>query len=307
VIQARALLGNGESASALKLLDRALLTARNEENTLVEGEVAANRESLRFDLGRINRDTARRNLSQLLEQFTNNDAVLINYCHVAQRRSEAPDLRRALTAFRGELPEARLAYIRNQLALLEGDSAEAAATASDWFAADRNDAVAAASAILCLGIGMQRWDEAVSIADFALSELPHTFALVNNAAYVFAMSGRATEAKHLLAPMATKNFVLMATYGLACLAAGEIEEGMRAYRRAGVLADAADGTSRSLMTLYQAVVIRQLGLDKTIDQTQLQALALPAVPLPDDWEDRPEFLQVRNICATNGYPWPAHI
>lgn len=306
VIQARAMLGNGERTRALKLLDRALVTAQEEGNTLVEGEVAANRESLRFDMGRIDRDTARQKLGHLLEKFPNNDAVLINYCYVAQRRSEAADLRRALTTFQGALPDERRAFIRHQLAVLEGDSAEAAAAAMDWFAVDR-EASAAAAAILCLGIGMQRWEEAATIADFALSELPHTFAVMNNAAYVFAMSGRATEAKHLLAPLAEKNFVFMATYGLACLADGEIEEGMRAYRRASELADGTDTTSRSLMTLYQATVIHQLGLERTIDHTQLQALALPAVPLPDDWEDRPDFLRVRNICVMNGYPWPVHI
>ena len=38
-----------------------------------------------------------------------------------------------------------------------------------------------------------------------------------------------------------------------------------------------------------------LGLDRTVDRTLLEALALPPVPLPDDWQDRRDFLRVHNL------------
>jgi len=47
-----------------------------------------------------------------------------------------------------------------------------------------------------------------------------------------------------------------------------------------------------------------LGLDRTVDRTLLEPLALPPVPLPDDWQDRRDFLRVHNLCVQNGYDWP---
>ncbi len=50
-----------------------------------------------------------------------------------------------------------------------------------------------------------------------------------------------------------------------------------------------------------------LGLDRTVDRTLLEPLALPPVPLPDDWQDRRDFLRVHNLCVQNGYDWPLHM
>jgi hypothetical protein len=79
---------------------------------------------------------------------------------------------------------------------------------------------------------------------------------------------------------------------------------MKLYRDAADLAEAVEPTWRSLMTVFQALIVRQLGLDKSIPCETMDALALAPVPLPDDWRDRPEFLRVHYICEKNGYDWP---
>lgn len=118
------------------------------------------------------------------------------------------------------------------------------------------------------------------------------------------MGGHPKEAIQLLEPVADGDFVLSATLGLAYLADGDINKGMRLYREAADLAEAVEPTWRSLMTVYQALIVRQLGLDKSVPGEVMDALALAPVPLPEDWRDRPEFLRVHYICEKNGYDWP---
>jgi hypothetical protein len=58
------------------------------------------------------------------------------------------------------------------------------------------------------------------------------------------------------------------------------------------------------MTTYQAIVVRQLGIDKRESPEKIAALALAPVPLPSDWKQYPEFLRLRNLCQKLGYHWP---
>jgi predicted Zn-dependent protease len=164
--------------------------------------------------------------------------------------------------------------------------------------------MAAVAAMVAIGIGQGSWGEAVIVAEHALEHLPHNRSLVNNSAYVLAMSGRAEEAVQLLEPIADDDFVLNATLGLAYLAHGDLETGMRLYRNAADTAEKVDPAWRSLMTTYQALVVRQLGLDKSLPPQVLAALSLIPFDLPEDWPDRPDFLRLHSICVKNGYDWP---
>ena len=58
------------------------------------------------------------------------------------------------------------------------------------------------------------------------------------------------------------------------------------------------------MTAYQALIVRQLGFDKTVATQIIDAVALVPVALPDDWRDRPDFQGLHAICVKNGYDWP---
>jgi len=79
---------------------------------------------------------------------------------------------------------------------------------------------------------------------------------------------------------------------------------MRLYRDAADMAEKVDPAWRSLMTAYQALIVRQLGIDKTNSTDVLAAHALAPFDLPDDWRDRPDFLRIQQICAKHGYDWP---
>lgn len=228
----------------------------------------------------------------------------MTYARFASRASQAPLLRSAVERVRSATTPLRLAYLRHQVALLEGDNEGAAAAATDWFAHEPDNPMAAAAALVALGIGVERWDEALIVAQEALSTLPPNPMLVNNAAYVLAMSGHAQEAIDLLKDIAGDDFVMNATLGLAHLANGEIEDGMRLYRQAADRAESVEPIWRSLMTGYQALVVRQLGLLDAHSERVIGALALVPFGLPNDWRDRPDFLRLWNVAKRNGYDWP---
>jgi tetratricopeptide (TPR) repeat protein len=309
VMQARLHLAGNEHARALTLLDRALRLAQDEGDGPGEATIAANLLAIRFDLDRISFDEFASGTAKLLARYPDNDVVVINFARTRNRRSHAKSLRDATDRVSAQTTPARRAYLNHVVAFLEGDNEEAAKTALAWFESAPTDPGAAAAALVALGIGLGRWGEAEKIADYALEQLPAEPALLNNISYVLAMAGRADEAIALLeqAAKADSGFVLRATLGLCYLAAGDIDTGMCHYREAAVRAERDDPHWCSLMTAYQAVVTRQLNLDKTTPARALEASALVPQELPEDWADWPDFLRLHHICVRHGYDWPPHL
>lgn len=309
VMQARLNLASDEYARALTLLDRAVRLARDEGDQTGEATIAANLLAIRFDVGRIPFTEFASGSATLLTRFPENDVVVVNFARTRTRRSHAKSVREAAERVSAHTTLARSAYLNHIVAFLEGDNEQAGRTAVEWFEAEPTDPNAAAAALGGLGVGLERWDEAEKIADYALGQLPPTTGLTNNISYVLAMTGRADEAIKLLEPAARADggFVLRATLGLCYLAAGDLDTGMRLYREAAAHAEKDDHHWCSLMTAYQAVVTRQLGLDKTAPAHVLEACALAPQDLPEDWSDWPDFLRLHHICVKHGYDWPPHL
>jgi tetratricopeptide (TPR) repeat protein len=306
VMNARLLLAQGRSAKALPLLDEALKLVRHQGDRVSEGEIASNSVVIRHELGRISRSAMSVELTRLLGQFPDNDAVIVNFTRVADRRSHAGLLKAAYQRIEETTTPTRRAFLQHYIAFLEGDNEAAGSAALDWFECEPDNPQAAAGALVAIGIGLERWSEAEKIADFALSNLQADPILLNNAAYVLAMVGRAEESVRLLehAAKTDEGFVLRATLGLAHLALGDVDLGMKYYREAAERAEKVSAEWSSLMTAYQALVVRQLGLDQPSQEGVLAALALAPCGLPSDWEDRPDFLRLKFVCDKNDYPWP---
>lgn len=304
VIQARAALERDEPARALPLLENALREAESEHNDALHVEVAANLAVLRYRMGRLPQSKAQSELKNLLRDHPEDDSVVACLANTVSRSSDAPMLRQAVAHISDTTAPVRQAFLAHQIAWLEGDNDRAGAAAEEWFSLEPGNPRAAAAALVAVGIGQERWHDAAAIADTALAKFPHDPSIINNGGYILAMAGRADKAISILEPLAKEQFVARATLGLAHLANGEIEQGMRLYREAAVDAERADTSWHSLMTVYQALIVRQLGLDTKEEPEIISALALAPVPLPFDWEEQPEFLRLYGVCKRRDYRWP---
>ncbi|MGX5681007.1 tetratricopeptide repeat protein [Schumannella luteola] len=306
IVQARAMLGLGELAKAEKLLTRAGELAKIERDPGTLAEVLSNVVRLRFASDKVTRDEAIDRLVKIHAEFPNSDVVVANLAQVSSLKRHASTLRRAFESVREKALPGRKEFIEYQIATLEGHNDRAADCALRWLKLEPDSLHAASASMVALGIGMERWEEAAEVARAVLSHRPDAVRL-NNAAYVLAMVGEAKCAIEMLEPRAEGDYVLTATLGLACLAAGEIDRGMKLYREAATAADSRSDGMRSLMTVYQALIVRQLGLFDSLDPKMMGAISLPPVDLPDDWSERPEFLRLQYIAVKNGYGWPLSI
>jgi tetratricopeptide (TPR) repeat protein len=304
VLQARASLAQGDFTEAERYLNAASNLSRKAGDDATFAEVTSNLIRLRVVNDRIKRDSAIKQLAKLHEDYPTSNSVVANLAQVSDRRVDAAVLRRAFSESKEHLEPAYAAYVQFQIANLEGNNAVAAEKALEWSSLEPQNAYAASAAMVALGIGFEDWDAAAKVAQRAFVEAKLDPNLLNNAAYVIAMSGEPLRAIAMLEPEAQSDPVLKATLGLAYLAAGDVHQGMRLYREAAEFANPKNYDFRSLMTMYQALVVRQLGLDRATDATMLTALALPPVDLPDDWDQRAEFLRLHSVAKKHGYAWP---
>lgn len=308
LVEARCILAGDTPARALPLLTAALTKAAAEGNDRLSAEISANLAVIKYNLQRQTAEQAKATLAELLRLHPDHEAVVLNFARMVTSASDAPVLRRAAQRVEANTTPARRAFLRHQVAWLEGNNEAAAAAAVDWFEGERDNIFAVLAAIVSLGIGLERWDEAVAVAEFALTKFPGEPSVVNNAAYAFAMYGRHDEAIAMLekcvgAEHAKAGFVLKATLGLAHLAKKDISTGMRLYREAAVAARN-DSKALSLMTMYQALVVRQLGLTSPENNSIISALALPAHPVPSECQGDGDFLRLRTLCKKRRFAWP---
>lgn len=304
VFQARAQIALGNVDIAIKILDSASNAAEEEGDRLLAVEVQSNLIRIRAWNGKMEREVAVERLLKLHLKHPTIAVVVTSLAQVANRRRHVNGLRDALNTVRDFMPLDRLAFVEHQIASLSGENAIAAEKAVEWFTLDPEDPNSLVAAVVALGIGEERWPEAAEFATTALEKYPGDHTQINNAAYVLAMVGESRRAVELLKPHADDDFVLKATLGLAYLASGQVNVGMKLYREAANEAEKHRDSARSLMTAYQALVVRQLGLLNVGDTTALTAMSLPPVALPDDWEDRPEWLRLHTLAMNKEFGWP---
>jgi len=304
VTHARARLGLGDFPRAERLLELAASEARLEGDQAIVAEVLSNLSRLRASHHKIDREEAIAKLLQLHEDYPTSEVVVVNLAQVTETARHAAALSRAYEDVKDRTSEARRSFIEYQIATLEGDNETAAARSLEWFQREPDSPQAISAALVALGIGAERWDDAAEIALKVLSSTPRDRAQTNNAAYVIAMAGMPDRAIKVLEPLSQDDFVLQATLGLSYLAAGNLDRGMKLYREAALAAEKRQDDSQSLMTTYQALVVRQLGLLDTKDAVVISALSLPYIGLPENWRDQPEFLRLFAVATKRGFGWP---
>lgn len=308
VMQARLRLEEADLRTAIRLLEQAAKIADEVGDRETEAEVRSNLVRIRAAYGSESRSDSVREILNLSSKFPESDVVVSNLAQLCWRASDADALAVAFERVKSFTFPARAAFIRYTLATLRGDNGDAAAFAREWYALEPRNPRAITAALVALGIGEEEWKEAADIALDALSSgVLENGASKNNAAYVLAMSGQSSQAIDLISAHAGESFELKATLGLAHLSAGHVEFGMKLYREAANEADREGDDARSLMTMYQALIVRQLRTLDAHDELTVTALSLPPFPLPDDWRDRPEFVRLHTVASRHGYEWPLSI
>jgi predicted Zn-dependent protease len=303
MFEARGAARRGNHSRAITLANQARILATRNGDTTTQILANASLPIYKWEAGRITRDQATTDLRALVSQHSDVEAVVIKFAQMASRKSDAQLLRDARERI-DNMANVYEVYLDHQIAVLEGNARDAAAAASEWLRLEPNNPGAAAAAVVSLGIGEERWPEAACVAEEAIRRFPDEKVVVNNAAYVLAMAGDPARAIAAIEHVGIDEFFLKATLGLANLAAGNITDGMRLYREAADQAERDDRALRSLMTAYQALVMRQLKLADCVPANELEATALAPVPFPDDWANRPDFIRLKNLADRHGYPWP---
>ncbi|MCM3613307.1 tetratricopeptide repeat protein [Microbacterium enclense] len=306
VAEARIKLAQGDFDRATRVLERAAIKAEGEGDYDCLAEIQSNLIQLRVARGEQDRDAGFASLLKLSRDMPSSDVAVANLARVAWRMSQAGALEERFDSVRSGIDRSRGAFIEYSIATLKGDNKQASIHALEWLRLEPENPRAATAALVALGIGEERWNEAARIA-LRVVRNSDDQTVLNNAAYVLSMAGMGQRAVEIIAPVATESYICKATLGLAYLASEQIELGMKLYRQAADDAEKFGDDSRSLMTGYQALVVRQLGVLYVADTSVVTALSLPPYPLPDDWEDRPEFLRLRNVAEMRGFGWPLEL
>jgi tetratricopeptide (TPR) repeat protein len=307
VVEARIKLAQGDYDRAIRLLERAAQRASDESDVDAEAEVRSNLVHLRVIRGDLDRDAGFNALVKLSREMPASDVVVANLAQVSWRVGQAPALAERFSHVEQTTEKPRSEFIQYELATLRGENERASVHALEWLRLEPKNPRAATAALVALGIGEERWNEAAQLALRVAKLDGGNGSTLNNAAYVLAMAGMGERAVEIISPFAEESYIYKATLGLAHLACGHIELGMKLYRRAADEAETSGDDSRSLMTAYQALVVRQLGVMYAADTAMVTALSLPPYPLPEDWEDKPEFVRLRNVAVSRGFGWPLEL
>ncbi|MBF9335448.1 hypothetical protein G3N30_04115 [Microbacterium lacticum] len=304
IAEARIKLARGEFERAVRILERAASRAEDEGDGETIAEVRSNLIHLHVVHGDTDRDAGFTSLLKISEAMPTSDVVVANLARVASRARHAAALEERFNVVRSGIDRARGAFVEYSLATLKGENERASIHALEWLRLEPDNLRAATAALVSLGIGEERWNDAARIALHVARNGHGDGGVLNNAAYVLAMAGMGQRAVEIISPVVGESYIYKATLGLAYLACEQIELGMKLYRQAADDAEKFGDDSRSLMTAYQALVVRQLGVLYVADPPMVTALSLPPYPLPDDWEDRPEFLRLRRVAEMRGFDWP---
>ncbi|MFD4673729.1 tetratricopeptide repeat protein [Lentzea sp. NPDC058450] len=249
------------------------------------------------------------NLRQAIRKSPDNVGLIELFAANADRVSHAKELRSYVDQLALTHEPKRLYELQHRVAYLEGDFEKALQYALLWSESEPFNPQAASNVLVLHGQVGQAGQDYEKIAILIAQRFGGSPLVLNNVAFALALCGRSDAAAQLIAKhpkMRDDSFYLKATIGLVEVASGNLQEGMKLYREAAEMTDKIpDGTTyRALMTIHQAMALRQLGLLDCTDKQSVVAQALPEVDLPKDWRDLPHFRLLEAGALRRGWEWP---
>jgi len=187
-------------------------------------------------------------------------------------------------------------------ALLRRDAESAVALAIEWAESEPFNPVAAGSAMQLLGDVAGDREGAIALGRDAISRAPGDPLLLNNLAYVLALSGNTREARSVIGrvKMPDVSPSVIATRGFIDLLSNHVGAGIDGYKRAGTVA-VAQGRERvaKLAALNLDVALR------SVDPAILEANGIelePQVVIPSSLRDDPGAWVLAIRAARDGIP-----
>lgn len=309
VRQAQVSLGRGDRKRSIALLRRALEAARVEGDTYSAAEISGNIAVLEFNAGQLPRSVAAARVRDAMRAAAHSIPLATALADLQDSVVGAVEVRRIVEGIRqsGGSPE-RLLPLEARLAFLECDFVRASALSARWCQENSADEHAASIAVYLHGQVTEDWQGAAELAKRSLVSLKDPGQFANNAAYALALGGEAAVARRVVQSISDRDFVVEATTGLVELALGNVQAGLKRYRRAAEMADSVkDEVSRVMMTIHQAMALRRLLTTSQLTASEVRAASLPPVQLPTGWEQNPSFRLLQWVANKNGWGWPVVI
>lgn len=234
--------------------------------------------------------------------------VLVDWLIEAMDRQEQVDIARSyFERVRDEYSSAYQLQLEGQLAFAEEDFDSALDIAKRLRLVDPRSEYGISSEFMLAGHIRNDWSAGASWFLRALDRnLPLSKFLTNQGAFILASTRHGEEALRLLARVPDSDYQMRATAGLARMAAGDFDGGMREYRRAfeQVPSGPAGDSDRALMAVYQGQALFRLGLIDHLPEQVVRANALPLTEIPDASELSSSFAVLRRCAEINNWPWP---
>lgn len=305
VAEARLALVEENRDRALVHLKKAEQLAMEHGNSQLAAEFKGNQIMIGHSANKLTRDSARRQLTQLLESKPESIGLADMLSMLIIRKSEARFLDRYLEVHRDS--QSSLAYsFRSRVAYLECRFDDYLLEIRTWGKMYPSDGDALIALISAEGHFDDDWPRAATIAKQALKKLPRSAFLANQVAYCFALAGQPHAAEAALNTAPEWNYRLEATRGLVKISLGDVLGGLKNYRKAAEMVERVPGAEFDsiLMGIHQGLALRRLNLLNPENERLIKAAALPVVSLPDDWEEYPAFAALKLVADRHGWSWP---
>jgi hypothetical protein len=204
---------------------------------------------------------------------------------------DAEQLGELTAAIAAANPHADIDFLEVHLATLRCDFDDAVSRATAWARREIFNADAAGQAIYLLADVNEDYERALEIGLPALARVPASIQLRNNVAYALALSGRYDEARAVLPASPTDSVFFEATAALIEMLSGNVKGGFAGYQRAHDLAVEQEKEDLARLVLMHWL----LAVHRYVKQHDLSVDDLPSLALPQDWDNDPQLILVREI------------
>jgi len=303
---------SGDADRCIVLLRRAESMAKASDNLELSSFAMGQLTLMEYAVRNIDRAEALRRIRKLMGEFPQDISLAIAFSTLCVRSTMLKELRAVYDAHKDDSSDEQLRPLTMHLAYLEGRYEDLARMAAEWSRTEPLNSTAADLAVLWTAYVTLDWAAAAHKGVSLLQRFPHDVSLANNIAFMSVLAGRPDLAEKALCGVESKaegrRYVLLATRGLVEIAKGQIQDGLRNYRRAAELAERdPDGqVDRAEVIVAQGLALRLIGAYDEVSSA-MRAGALPGVSLPANWRDVPQLRIMQWLCERTGCEWPPFI